>query len=108
MTRKRNPDPIPLELPINQYTVESVEDYTGKIVVLRRSSMREPYASQDRRLYVTGGFGAKAHTIGRAVFGISLLDGEEARWDRGDIQGLAVDQTHSQALTTFLDSNRGL
>lgn len=96
------------ELPINQVDNTPCDDYTGKIVVLRRSSMVEPHASRDRRLYVTGGFGAKAHTIGRAVFGILLVDGDKARWDRGDVQGLAVDTTHTPVLDSFLTKNRGL
>ena len=92
------------DLPINQYTTEDVQDYTGRIVVLRRSSLREPFASGDRRLYVTGGFGAKAGRIGNAVFGVLLVDGEEARWDRVDIQGMAVDQNHTEALNKVLRS----
>lgn len=91
------------ELAVNEVDPTPCNDYTNKIVVLRKSSLIEPFASMDRRMYVTGGFGAKAYTIGTAVFGILLLDGEDdARWRRGDIAGLAKDQTHTKILDEVL------
>ena len=63
-------------------------DITGKIVVLKKSSLK-PAFHGDRRFLAEGGFGAKPYLMGRAVFGKFLIDGEDGRIDRSDIEGLA-------------------
>lgn len=62
---------------------------TGKTVVIRKEYFRKMYQDGDRRFKVTGGFGASPASIGRAVFG-SFFDGEQARIDRHDVEGIAV------------------
>lgn len=39
--------------------------------------------------YCTGGFGSNPNPSGRAVFVVSLVDGEQTRWNRSDILGIA-------------------
>ena len=65
-------------------------DITGQIVVVRRSLFNKKYQDGDRRFRVEGGFGCKPHLIGRAVYGTFVVDGEEVRLDRGDVEGLAA------------------
>ena len=74
----------------------SNESMVGKVVLLHKSYFgNAAYVKSqggidkvDRRFKVSGGFGAEPGKIGRAVFGTFLSDGEEARVDRGDIEGI--------------------
>lgn len=68
------------------------EDLTGRMVVIRASALKPEYKDQDRRFLCNGGYGCKPYLAGRAVFGIFQIDGEEARVDRGDIEGFAKDE----------------
>lgn len=62
----------------------------GKVVILCVSSLPENKRSADHQLYFcTGGFGSKPNPSGRAVFAVSLDSGEQARWNRSDIMGIA-------------------
>jgi hypothetical protein len=65
-------------------------ELTGKTVVIRASALRPQFAETDRRFKCQGGFGCSPSAVGRAVFGTFLVDGEETRMDRGDIEGIAV------------------
>jgi hypothetical protein len=67
-------------------------ELTGKTVVIRAASLKPEYTDKDRRFVVSGGFGASPYTVGRAVFGKFLLDNEDARMDRGDVEGIAAVQ----------------
>jgi hypothetical protein len=63
-------------------------DLKGKTVLVRKSFFKPEYQDKDRRFKCEGGFGCHPDKIGTAVFGIFLLDGEEARISRGDIEGV--------------------
>lgn len=61
----------------------------GKVVILRASSLPENGRSAKNQLYFcTGGFGSKPNPNGRAVFAVSLENGEQTRWNRSDIMGI--------------------
>lgn len=64
----------------------------GRTVVIRANRLRPEFADKDRRFVCECGYGCKPFLIGRAVFGRFLIDGEECRVDRGDIEGIAVHQ----------------
>ena len=62
----------------------------GKVVILCSSSLPENDRSAENQLYFcTGGFGSKPNPSGRAVFAVSLENGEQTRWNRSDIMGIA-------------------
>ncbi|MTK06602.1 MAG: hypothetical protein F8N38_05885 [Hungatella sp.] len=62
----------------------------GKVVVLCASSLSENDRRAENQLYFcTGGFGSKTNPSGRAVFAVSLENGEQTRWNRSDIMGIA-------------------
>ncbi|MSS09471.1 MULTISPECIES: hypothetical protein [Eubacteriales] len=62
----------------------------GKVVVLSSAALPESHRSAEHQLYFcTGGFGSKQNPSGRAVFAVSLADGEQIRWNRSDILGIA-------------------
>ena len=67
-------------------------DYEGKTLVLPKAFFRPKFQVGDRRFYCTGGFGAKENAMGRKMFGVFLSDGERATVQRGDVEGLAVNQ----------------
>lgn len=67
-------------------------DYEGKTLVLPKAFFRPKFQVGDRRFYCTGGFGAKENAMGRKMFGVFLSDGEKATVQRGDVEGLAVNQ----------------
>ena len=71
------------------------EDLTGKVVIIRKDSLVSPYSEGDRRFLAKVGFGCKPGLIGRAVWGIFLVDGEECRMNRSDVEGIAVNQERS-------------
>lgn len=61
-------------------------DLKGKTVLVRKSFFKPEYADKDRRFKCESGFGCSPDLAGRAVFGTFLLDGEEARINRSDIE----------------------
>lgn len=65
-------------------------DLTGKVVVFRENVLRAEFRNWP--FYVEGGFGAQAFTMGRALIGTFLHDGEEARFDGFDVERLATDE----------------
>lgn len=65
-------------------------DLEGKVVVLKADALKPAYQELKFRLFrVEGGFGSKPYTMGRALFGIFLADGEETRMDSYDVERLA-------------------
>ena len=75
------------------YNVTSTEgqDFTGKILLIRAAHLAPIYQNGDRRFHATGGFGCSPTSIGRAVFGTFLVDGEHARMDRANFEGVLTD-----------------
>lgn len=62
----------------------------GKVIVLKPSTLSEEYREARHQLYFcTGGFGSNPNPSGRSVFAVSLADGEQIRWNRSDILGIA-------------------
>lgn len=62
----------------------------GKVIVLSPSTLSEEFRSAKHQLYFcTGGFGSNPNPSGRSVFAVSLADGEQVRWNRSDILGVA-------------------
>lgn len=63
-------------------------DYTGKVVVIRPSSLADEYKNPDYQLfYASGGNGCRPDALGTKVFGQYLKDGEKDCYVRGDILG---------------------
>lgn len=63
---------------------------SGRVIIVRPSSMMGKHRSAKHQLYYcTGGFGSNPNPSGRSVFAVSLADGEQTRWNRSDILGIA-------------------
>ena len=61
----------------------------GQWLVLSPNRLKERYRFPHNQVVkATGGFGCSPTKSGRAVF-VEHLDGEHARWDRGDFIGIA-------------------
>lgn len=60
----------------------------SKVVAVKPEALRPEYQSAENQLiFITGGNGARANSRGTACFCKNLYSGEDARWDRYDIQG---------------------
>ena len=71
----------------------SEQDYTGKVLVLSSSALKEECWSPQNQLWLAqNGFGCSPTAFGRAVYGVCLGDGEYARWDRQDFIGVLKDE----------------
>jgi hypothetical protein len=69
----------------------------GKVIVLRPSALPEDCRSAKHQLYFcTGGNGSRLNPIGRSIFTVSLTDGEQVRWNRSDILGIAKPELLSE------------
>src|SRR5262245_8607009 len=67
-------------------------DITDKYVVLRESAMSDDYKAMHWRIFhAEGGFGVKPDTMGRAVFGTFVADGEQALMEGFHIERYATD-----------------
>lgn len=63
--------------------------YDGKIVVLYPSWLNDQHRTPQNQLFVAkGGFGCSPITMGTAVIGEFLIDGEQCRISRGDVMGV--------------------
>lgn len=63
-------------------------DYTGRVMVLRPSLLKDEYKTpRDQLILCEGGFGCSPTAIGRKVFGRFLSDGEKCQYDRSDFIG---------------------
>lgn len=64
----------------------------GTHVILKESAMAADYKDLTWRVFqANGGFGMHDYTIGSAVFGTFVRDGEEARMEGYDIERIATD-----------------
>lgn len=77
------------------------ENYEGKTVVIHKSAFTGLYQSGDRRFHATGGFGCNPASLGHAVFGYYMTDGESAREERYNVVGVAVNQGTSEEIAKF-------
>ncbi len=69
------------------------QDLEGKVVVISPKHLKEEYWAPENQLWLaTGGFGCSPTASGRAVFAICLIDGDENRWDRGNVVGIIKDE----------------
>ena len=61
----------------------------GKVIVLHPSALPEGFRQAKHQMYFcTGGNGSNPNPIGRAVFTVSLAEGEKIRWNRSDVLGI--------------------
>ena len=68
-------------------------DYTGKVLIMRPSVLKEEcWSGQFQLWYGEGGFGCSPTARGRAVYATCLGDGEKSRWNRADFMGVLDEQ----------------
>lgn len=65
------------------------EDLTGKVVIFDQKYLKVP--AEDHPFRVEGGFGAVPYTMGNALAGTFLSDGESARMEGYMVKRLATD-----------------
>lgn len=64
-------------------------DYTQQVIVIKPTVLHKSYREKRHQLILaTTGFGCDPVSMGTAVFGTSLDNGEQARWSRGDFIGI--------------------
>ena len=67
-------------------------DLKNKRLVLAHNRLNRRYQMPRFQIFhATGGFGCQENSLGSAVFGIHIADGESARWNRNDFIGIADD-----------------
>lgn len=84
-----------LNLFSGEHIVKSDEpqDYTGKLLILRDTSLSEEYRTTENQLFLAkSGFGCSPTTSGRKIMGEFLNDGEKAQFYRQDFIGVAADE----------------
>ncbi|SHJ24962.1 hypothetical protein SAMN02745975_01616 [Geosporobacter subterraneus DSM 17957] len=65
------------------------QNLENKVAIIRPERLRPEYRTADKQLVlITGGFGARANSRGRAVYTTNLYSGKESRWNREDILGI--------------------
>lgn len=68
-------------------------EYAQKVLLLRPDVLKDEFKSPENQLFFAqSGFGCSATAGGRAVFGRFLIDGEAARFNRGDFMGVIKDE----------------
>jgi len=70
-------------------------DLTGKVVVFKQGYLTVP--ATEHPFLVEAGFGAKPHTMGRALLGTFLSDGEECRMEGYMVERLATEEEIASA-----------
>ena len=69
------------------------QDYTGKLLILRDTSLSEEYRTPENQLFLAeSGFGCSPTASGRKIMGKFLNDGEKAQFYRQDFIGVAADE----------------
>ena len=84
-----------LNLFSGKHIVQSDEpqDYTGKLLILRDTSLKEEYRTPENQLFFAeSGFGCSPEKNGRKVFGRFLSDGEKSQFYREDFVGIISDE----------------
>lgn len=77
---------------LNAVSATTWDNLAGKTVIIRKSAFSPTYQAGDRRFHATGGFGCNPNSLGHAVFGFYLSDGESAREESYNVVGIAVNQ----------------
>lgn len=76
-----------------------VGDLSQQRLVLAHTRLNRRYQSPRFQIFhATGGFGCQQGSLGSAVYGIHIADGESARWNRNDFIGIASDELVTRAL----------
>ncbi len=71
------------------------DDLRGKVVVLKPETLKKEYQTAVHQYQlVTGGFGASPNSRGNACYCISLYGGENSRYERYQILGIAEELPH--------------
>jgi hypothetical protein len=70
------------------------QDFTGELLILRDTALNEASRTPENQLFLAdvGGFGCTPGSIGRAVMGHFLIDGERANFNRQDFVGIVDDR----------------
>ena len=69
------------------------QDYTGKLVILRDTALKEEYRTPENQLFLAqSGFGCSPEKVGKKVFGRFLSDGEKGQFYREDFIGVIADE----------------
>lgn len=72
---------------------EDRSDYTGKVLAVRPDILKDEYKTPaDQLFYAMSGFGCKADSSGRKIYGIMLNDGEECMFLRSEVIGIIKDE----------------
>ena len=80
-------------------------DLLGKDVILHKERLKSSYWEIEFRVFrVTAGFGASPETMGTALFGEHLADGEKVRWEGNYVERLATDEEVRHALSLRKDA----
>ena len=78
-----------------EHIVQSDEpqDYTGKLLILRDTSLKEEHRNPENQLFLAeSGFGCSPTASGRKVYGQFLSDGEKTQFNRQDFIGVIADE----------------
>lgn len=68
-------------------------DYTGKVLALRGSVLKDQYKTPDDQLFLAeSGFGCVPNARGRKIYGKFLKDGEETHFNRQDFIGILKEE----------------
>lgn len=62
------------------------KELEGKVILIKKKYIK-PEFHHDRRFMCEGGFGCHSRTLGKAIFGYYLIDGEQDR-----IEGFMVEK----------------
>ena len=69
------------------------QDYTGKLLILRDTSLKEEHRNPENQLFLAeSGFGCSPTASGRKVYGQFLSDGEKTQFNRQDFIGVIADE----------------
>jgi len=79
-------------------------DLTGKVVILKSEFYKG--SDSERAFKCEGGFGCSPHTIGTAVVGHFLMDGEKCRVERFQVERLAEVHEIDAALGTAAQASK--
>jgi len=65
-------------------------NYKDQYIIMKPDSLLPEYRNADDQIYLAvGGFGCSPTASGRAVYCKDILSGEEERWDRANVLGVA-------------------